>query len=494
MSSTSSTSGLSTTGLNILSGFNAGASALGINVSSLVSGLVSASSGPLNNLKTQLTTNQSQISAYGSIQSSLASLYGATQNLYGVGSAITAQNVSSTATAVATATSDGTAVTGSHTINVTQLAETQSLTSAGFSTTDFTFNGSLSIKVGSGSATNVTIASGSSLADVVKDINNANTGVNASIVNDGTQNHLVLTSANSGTANAFTVTGTDTTGSNLSTLNWNATSTAANTNTSGTITANGSPNSSYLSYTTPLNAALTIDGIATTEPSNTVSTALQGITLNLSSLGTSTLNISLNTSAIDNAVSTFVSYYNNNQSTLRGLTAYDTTTKTAGVLNGDVIPNSLQNQLGGMLSTTFSQMSTGLGSAYQGTGSFTSLADLGVSLNSDGTLSLDTAKLNTAVASNPTGALAGFSNFGQTLNKFLDAQLNTTHGTIATATTTLKSQAKLITDQETAMQAHLDALQAQYTAQFTALQTVLSQMSSTSSYLNAQFTAMSNSR
>ena len=470
----SSTSGLSSVGQGILTGFGVGSS--GLNVTSLVTGLVQAASVPLTNLNTQLTANQSQISAYGMIQSSLASLQTATQSLYGSGNALAAQTASSSNTSVFSATGDGTSVIGAHAISVSQLATAQSLTSTGFSTTDFTFGGSLSIKVGTATAVPVTIATGSSLADVVTAINNTNAGVTASIVNDGTNNHLVLSSSNSGAANSFTVTGTDGAGS---------------TNLAALTYSGGTPGAGYTTMTAAQDAKLTIDGIATTESSNSFSGALQGVTFNLQATGTSTLTIGWDTSAIDSAVSKFVSAYNSSQSTISGLTSYVASTKTAGVLNGDYLSGSIMGQLGATFSTTFSGMSSSLGSAYKGTGSLTSIGDLGIALNSDGTLSLNTTKLNAAIASNATGVMAGFSNFAQTLNTTLNSQLNSSNGSITNATTSLKSTQKNITNQQAAMQAHLDALQAQYTAQFTALQSVLAQMSSTSSYLTAQFAAMS---
>jgi len=319
----------------------------GIDITGIVSKLMSVESLPLTQLATQEAGYQGQITALGSLKGALGSFQTAMS-----GMSTSAQFNSVTATpgdaTVLTATAFSTATAGSYAVNVTTLAQAQSLGAAGQIDTTSAIGGGTSTTLNfqfgtiAGAAVNgiypdnpaaftqdtsqaggtVTIDSTNNSLQGIRDaINKANVGVTASIVNDGSDNpyRLVLTSTSSGAKSDMNITVTgDATLQNF--LGYDPT-TAANQNL--TETANGQ------------SAAFTVNGVAIQSTSNTVTTAIPGVTMTLLKANSSTtLAVARDTSAVQKAASDFVSAYNALNSTLSSLTSYDPTTKQAGALLG----------------------------------------------------------------------------------------------------------------------------------------------------------------
>ncbi|WP_034293274.1 flagellar filament capping protein FliD [Herbaspirillum sp. RV1423] len=411
-----------------------------------------------------------------------------TNTLAGVRDAINA----STAGVNATIVSDGTAshlvlvakdsgasnsirVTGTGSYSSLNFDPSGKITSAGVATgqTFDTSTGGLTLNVG---GTNTTISlSGSATMQNIRDaINTANAGVTASITNDGTQDHLVLTPSGTGATSPVSLTGTG----DFATLSGS---------TMGQLQA-------------AQDAKLNIDGVAVTSPTNKVTNAISGVTLNLSKVTTASDNITLNiandTSGVATTASTFVSAYNALAKSIAGMTQQtpSTTLGAAGTSSPLASESSVQSIMTQLRSALFANVAGGNG--------ISSLSDIGISFQKDGTLALDSTKLTTATTNN----FAGVANlFSSTAGTNSDGSLNTTGtngilvnlknlvtgfladgGIIDTKTKGLQASLKINSDRQSAIQTRLSNMQDQYTNQFNALNVTLASMASTQSYLTQQ--------
>ncbi|MFL9917760.1 flagellar filament capping protein FliD [Paraburkholderia fungorum] len=378
-------------------------------ISQVLTGLMQIESIPLTQLQNQVTGVQTEISAYGQLSSALATFQ---QSLAKLTQPTEFQTLSATSsnTSALTASAVIGAQTGTYTINATQLAQAQSLATAGqaslnshlssgsgTSTVTFTFgtqSGTTFTPNPSQSSGSVTInSSNDSLAGMRDAINGANLGVTASIVNDGsgTPYRLVLTSNATGADESMQV------------------SVQGDAGISSLLTyppSSGTPASSAMTQTAPAqDAQLTVNGLALSSSSNDVGAALPGISLTLLQTGQSTLTVANNSSSIQTDIDSFVSSYNTLQSTINSLTAYNPG-GTNGPLIGDATTTQIQNQLQQVVA-----------SALSGTGGgYSSLSDVGISLNTDGSLSVDDSTLSQALQSNPTQFAALFSTAGSATN------------------------------------------------------------------------------
>lgn len=358
----------------------------GLNVTSLVSQLMATQQQPLLNLQTQQATYQAEISAYGSLAGTLSTLQTDASNLSSA-NLYSAYTATASTSGFFTSSANATASAGSYGLAITNLAQANKLasnthyastsTTVGSGTVTFQFGtttaGSpptFSPSATQGAQTLTIDSAHNSLAGISAAINSANVGVTASIANDGSGYRLVLTSNNSGAANSLKV---STTGS-LSALSYDPT---AGSN-SMTQTVAGK------------DAAFTLDGMAMTSASNTVTNAIQGVSLTLTQPTTTplTLTVAANTALIQSAVQSFVTDYNAAQASIKSLTAYNATTKTAAILTGDSTVMSVQTQLRAILNTPLSTAGGGLNN----------LADVGITFNKDGTLALNTATLGSVLA------------------------------------------------------------------------------------------------
>jgi flagellar hook-associated protein 2 len=374
--------------------------ASGLDVNSIVSQLVAAESGQLNIIAEKKTALQSKISAFGTLKSSLANFQTALANL----STANKFNVQSTRisdSSIFSATANGKATNGDYVLTVSQLAQSQKLATAGFANkTDAIGSGTLTITLGtydSGSNSfsansakspvDIAIPAGSDSLEKVRDaINSANAGVSASIVNDGSANgnRLVITSKDSGTVNSVKVSVADDDGN---ALDDNGLSRLA----FDPSLANGS-GKNLSQVQEAKDALLNVDGIDIVKSSNTISDAIEGVTLNLlktsggSAVG---LNIATDTAAIKASVEAFVKAYNDLNTTITNLTKYNETTKKGSALTGDGTARSIASKI---KTTLTGSINTG--------GALSSLSQIGVGFKADGTLSLDSTKLQDKIATN----------------------------------------------------------------------------------------------
>jgi flagellar hook-associated protein 2 len=443
-----------------------------INVSSLVSQLVAAAQAPQAAVITSQTQGvTSQISALGTLKSALSTFQSSLSTL-DTPSAFAVQTASSSNHSVFTTTASSSAVAGNYDVTVTQLAQGQQLVSkpivGGSSATLGT--GALTLSLG-GSSFNVTIDSTNNTANgVAAAINSAsgNPGITATVINGTDGAHLVLSSALTGAANTIQVSQTGG-GTALSSL---------------TYTSGNTANYTQSATGTPQDAKFSIAGISYTNSSNTISNALTGVTLNLTgttaSSGAATLTVSSDTSTIATNIGSFVTAYNTMHSSLTSLGSYDASTGTAGPMLGDALLQGVQNQIRQTLNSMV------------GSSAYNTLASVGVTTNSDGSLSLSSAKLATALSTNVsavTQLFSGTTGIATTLNTQLTSEL-ASNGPVNTRGQTLVTQENSLTQQQTDLNTRMAALSASLTQQFSSLNTLLSSLQTTSSYLSQAFASL----
>jgi len=378
----------------------------GLDVNSIVTSLMAIEQKPLTAVTQQKTDYQTQISAYGTLNSSLSTFQTAVSALSSA-SKFNAQTVTSSNATVFTATANGTASLGDSAIKVNQLAKSQKLTFAGTANVADTLGtGTLTISFGTynpptaiapitpnsftpnAAKTDVSItidSSNNTLSGVRDAINASNSSVSASIVNDGTINHLVITSKDTGEVNTLKITTTDSDGNNtdnagLSQLAYDP-----------TVTSGSGKNMSEMQAAK--NALLNIDGIDVVKASNTITDAIGGLTLNLLTTSADSVNLSVasNKDVVKASVAAFVDAYNKLDTSLRSLTKYDPTGKSSGPLLGDATTRSIITKIKSVMTN-----------AVNPNGAFSSLTQIGVSFQATGQLALDSTKLDTAIASNFT--------------------------------------------------------------------------------------------
>jgi flagellar hook-associated protein 2 len=473
-SSTGSTDG-STTQPVVSIASNSSAQAAGgsvINVSSLVSQLVAATQAPQQAVITaQTQAVTTQISALGTLKSAL-STFQSSLGVLDTPTAFQVQNATSSDLTAFTATASSGAVSGTYNVAVSALAQAQQLLSKPFAADAAAAvgTGTLALSLG-GTSFDVTIGAGNdSLADIAAAINSAsgNPGISATVLQGTDGAHLVLSSSLTGAANTIQVTETDA-GNALAALTY------------GTGNAGN-----YTQQAAAQDAAYTISGVAYTSPSNTVTDALGGVTLSL--LGTTsagsnaTLSISNDTATIEGNISSFVSAYNTMVGAIQPLGSYDAATNTAGPMLGNALLSGTTNQIQQAL---YSVVNTG-------SPTYNTLASIGITTNADGTLSLNSATLSNALATNFSAVsqlFSGTNGVAAALNTQLTGDLGAS-GDFASASSTLTQQENALTTQTNQLNSQMTALSASLTQQYSALNVLLSSLQTTSAYLTQQFATL----
>lgn len=395
----------------------------GLDIEGIISSLMAAERLPLNKVSTERTAINTKISIYGIIKNSFADLKTATDKLTNL-SNLNPLKATSTDDKVVSATASSANAKGSYSIEVSQLAKAQSVATLGVATADTVVGtGSLTITLGSydsntntftdnADKTPVTINIGAgqqTLEGVRQAINEADAGVTASIVNDGAGSRLVLTSKDTGAVNGFKLEVADDDGNNtnvagLSRLAYDPTALAGSGKNADTLQA-------------AQNANFTINNLPVSKASNSVSDAVEGLTLNLKAVTTTPINleVGLDDAALKTTLDGFVTAYNKIRGNLKDQQQKDAT------LSRETTPSSLERGLRNILREQVAQYGIGL-------------SDIGLSFDKDGVLSLNKSKLDTAVAADPAILEKVFSNTATTTDarvKFLGATSKTLEGTFA---------------------------------------------------------------
>ena len=448
-----------------------------IDVSSLVSQLVTASQAPQESIITARTTAvTAQISNLGTLKSALSTFQESLGSL-DTAKSFNVQTAVSSDVNVFTATATANAPTGTYSVAVTHLAQAQQLLSGPLTTnSDGTLGaGSLTLSVGGSSFTVTT--SGGTPAQLAKAINSAsgNTGITATIISGTDGNHLLLSASNTGADSNITVSASESDGgTTLSQLDYDPA--APNTDTSN-----------YTVQTDAQDAAYSIAGVPRTSANNTITDVLDGVTLTLTGTtdasSSDTLTINTNTSTVESNIKSFVSAYNTLLTSLTSLGGYDSTTGTAGAMMGDPTLTGIQNQI---TRAVHSLINTG-------SATYNSLASIGITTDSStGQLNIDSDTLETALSSNFSAVSAMFSGtngIATTINTALTNTLSS-DGSIAQRSASLVTQENALTQQSADLTTRMTALSASLTTQYTALNTLLSSLQTTSAYLTQAFSSL----
>jgi len=436
-----------------------------LDVPSLVSQLMTVERQPITTLNTKITNYQSQISTFGTLSSLTSTLQ---SSLTALTSAFSSYTAVPSDSSIFKATADSTAVAGNYSVVVSQLAQAQTLVAAGRASATTAITGgtasTLTFVVG-GASKNVSIGANATLGDIRDAINAAGIGVTASIVNDGsgTPYRLTISAGASGSSNAvssITATGD----AALATL----------------LAYGGGQSSTVTEAQAAKDATLTVNGIAITSSSNVVSGAIQGVTLTLTSKTTNpaTLTVQRDTDSVQTAINSLVSAYNALYSQMRSVSAYAASgsSTTPPILAGDRTVRMMMDQVRSVLTTAASG------------GTYSYLSNIGISIQKDGTLQVDSSKLSSALSTNFADVSSLFTSttgFATRLNTWANSTLNV-GGLISTRTTNLTTSISTFNDQIDHLNVRMAALQQQYTTTYSNLNMFLAQANSTTNYLTQQ--------
>jgi len=225
-------------------------------------------------------------------------------------------------------------------------------------------------------------------------------------------------------------------------------------------------------------AVVVVDGFTRTSSSNTITDLVPGVSLTLTKAKegeTQTLTISPDNSTLKTNLNAFITAYNSIQSTLKNSSAYNAETGTASTMTGDAMVRGLQQQLRGQISANVNDLKA-----------------LGVTIAADGTLSLNSTTLDTALTKNPEAATKLFGAdgaMGKPMTELLKSNLDATTGTITQRTSSLNKQIKALEKQLDDLDARMEKVSDRYTKQFTAMESLVTQMQSASSSLASQLTS-----
>jgi flagellar hook-associated protein 2 len=478
----------------------------GLDVKSIVSQLVALEKAPLKNLQLEATRDQDQISAMGQIQSQFSALSTVSTTLATAGS-WSARKTSSSNSGAATISATSTTGATTFTLDVDALAAQQSVASPRMGSQGSQVgSGTLVLRLGtwsgSGAATafaptsssadvSISVTASDTVTTVAASINAAKAGVVATVFNDGTQDRLLLRSTNTGVAAGFRLQATPTTadpgGIDLSRLSFDP--------AGGDVLGMAGQTIQF-----GQDAAARINGLAVTSGSNTLTGNIPGVTVNLLATTTTgygtasevksplTMVVSEDVTPAVKNVSDFVTAYNTLAKSLSDLTKYDSGTKTSSLFQGDSAVLGLQSVLRSMLG------STSAGSAYS------RLSDVGIEMQRDGTLSLNTTKLSTA-ANNGTELQKFFAldnrnvatnGFGVKMRDFASGVL-ASGGQVSNKATALQNALKRNATEQTRVNDKAAIVEARLNKQYSALDAKMASLSALNSYVAQQVTTWNKS-
>lgn len=389
----------------------AGISSLGIGsgilTSDLVEKLVAAERKPTEQrLNFHQQKNEALISAFGKLRSAVTELRLPARRLASAEDMQAFKATSSNSDVLGVTVDSKKATGGKFNIDVTALAKSHSLASGTFADKDETAvgTGTLTLKVGDKTGNIVVDGSNNTLAGIADAINEAKLGVSASVIDTGSGFRLSLTGEESGVDNAISIEvadtdGVDTDTAGLSQLAFNATA----QNLTETVAAQ--------------DAALTVNGIAISRPNNTVEGVIDGVTLNLSAVGSSSVGVNRDTGAIGDRVEAFVEKFNGLQGLIQDLTRFSPD-QGGSLLTGDSVVRSLNQQMKSLLG----RVVPGLENA-----SARSLADVGIKTNFEtGLLEFDRAAFDKKLKEAPDDVVGLFAEQGRSSDDTIEFLGNTT--------------------------------------------------------------------
>lgn len=461
-------------------------------LSDILSQLSTAEQARLTPVKAQQTLYENRDKAFDTLKTALEKLNSASEALTKAES-INKTGVSSSNTAFSAAT-DSTATAGTYNVQVKSLATAHSLLSGEFSSSnerlgDTTDDGTRTLTItqpGQEKPLSIKLTDGQTTLEGIRDaINKANGSVGASIIKaDDNTYYLAITAKDTGTKAKMSI---SVTGDELlnSKLNYTA-GTADEDVGSGAMTQ----------QTAGANSVIKVNDIAITRQSNTITDAIEGVTLTLKAQTeeskSETLAVTKDTAPMQKAIQSFVDAYNALQTTISNLTKYTATdagSATQDTSNGVLLGNSTVRGIQTKLKMQISTAQEGMG--------VSTLNEMGIKQNpKTGMLEVDNDKLKTALTDNSLEVTEFFvgdsktTGFATQTNSYLDNVLDSTKGAIQTAKDGIAATLKTIKKTYDRTQLSIEDTIARYKAQFTQLDKLVSQMNSTSDYLTTQLAAI----
>lgn len=424
----------------------------GLDVNSLVTQLMAVERRPLTALDSREATFQAKISALGSLRGALSGVETAAAKLKAGGFTEFKGTVGDAS--VASVTVSSIAPAGSYSLEVTQLAQAQIVsTGQDPATTNglIDASGSIDIQLGANAAVTVNVTAGQTLGDLAAAINadaDLKTQIKASVVD----RRLVLESRSTGAANTITV-------------------------------SNASVGLEDFQTTTEARAALDanfkLNGLTIVRNTNTVGDALTGVTINLlkTNTGSTTpLTVARSSAAVKSALEGFIKAYNEANTTIRDLGLYDSATGQGSILTGDATLRTAQSQLRSLVGSA----PAGLTDPFANT-----LSQLGVTAARDGSLSLDSSKLQTLFDERPESVDALVKAFG-TSAQSVTKSLSSDGGLVASRIEGMNASISTLDLQREALNRRLEQIESRYRRQFTALDSTVSSLQNTSAFLTQQ--------
>jgi flagellar hook-associated protein 2 len=438
-----------------------GGLATGLDTDSLIQGLMAVERRPVTALETRKLKFQALSTAFQDLNSRLSTLKGRADALKDPATFF-GRSVSSSDETVATATATSGVVKGTFTLTPSALAKgsiaTAGVTKASLTDVVSSTTGDFTFKLGpTGAQVNVAVTPSTTLDDLVAAINDANGGVRASAVNTGTAEvpayKLTLTSNGTGAANNIVI---------------------ENDPTTLTIA----------SSQTATDAAFVVTGLGSfTRPTNTFADVIDGVTITLKKASGSTdLSVDYDKGATQSKLQNLLDAYNDVVRTIDGQTKGTTSADgkvSTGAFSGDAVPRVLRMSLASTIASTV-------------TGTFTRLAEIGVTTQKDGTLMLDTGKFQTALTDNPVAVSALVAGTGSqdgiadALAAKADAASKSITGTIAVRQDGITSSIKTLQKQIDAGLVRLETTERTLRARFVALEQVVSKTQATGGSLLEQ--------
>ncbi|MBT5230581.1 MAG: flagellar filament capping protein FliD [Methylococcales bacterium] len=422
----------------------------GLDVENIVSKLVALEEIPLKKLQSDQSILKAQLSAFGQLKSNISTFETAADAL-GSTDKFKVFSASSSDSTAFTATADSTSAIASLDVTVTQLATPGKFVADAVTSTDTFGGGDLTIDVG-GSSFTVTTTTTDTITDIQSAINSAsdNTGVTASVLVEDSGTRLILTSNSTGTANEITITDGLATSLNL-------TQSAANQ---------------------AKDSIIDVDGFTVTQSSNTVTGAIQGVTLNLlTEGGSSTLTVAKDEASITSSVNSFISAFN----TLR--TQLVSFRSEGAQLEADNTVLTMQNQFDSIINTEASLSGV----------SFSTFAEIGITRNKAGDFELDSDIFSTALSTDFDGISQLFADTDEGFISRLEAaatSFSSFDGLIDAREDGLNARIKDNQSSQDGLTRRLEIVERRIRAQFTALDSLVGSLQSTGSFLSQQLSSI----
>ncbi|GKT07330.1 flagellar filament capping protein FliD [Desulforhabdus sp. TSK] len=473
--------------------FSVGGLVSGMDTESIISQLTDVERQPIVKLQQKEAAYQVKLTAYGSLRSVLSGLKTASSALDNRTDLNQFTGVSSNS-GTFTASVFSTAKSGTYSIEVESLAQVQKLKSAAFNMDEAIGAGKFTLQLGTGTAVEITTDGTEKLSTIADRINESQKDIQASVITNGDQSYLLLTGQRTGEANTIRLEVTEET----------PPTPPADPPDPGDVTDNmglsrlryiqGGENNRLTQTQGASDAVLTVDGVAGIHRStNMVADVIKGVTLTLK--GTTALNkpetltVSRDTTALASKVNAFVEAYNSVSDFFIDAQSYDPKTQEAGELLGDSTARQIRKRLDSLIGGAVAGASSGL----------SRLSDLGVAMDKEGKLTVDSNTLNDALTNRfddvstffatDTGESKGF---GVRLVNTLDTMLNKTRGDLAQKTNSFQSSVDRIQKDIARYEKRTSNITTRLQTQFQHLEKLLGQYQKTSDFMTQQIEALQN--